>query len=208
MMLDRDRLNFWVRIVAIFFSAVFVISFVFYGMGSNVAYSPAQLFGGGSQQTSSATATSSPQDQIEAARQQLEEDPKEAENYTQLAGLYYQQGQYDEAEKVLKQGREKAPNEEEIAVFLGQIYAQQAQSAASGQDKTWTDAGDAFAAATEAEADNADYYYFAGQAYEQAGQQDKAVKYWNGYLEREPDGERAKEVRDKISGFLQGGSGQ
>lgn len=207
MMLDRDRLNFWVRVVAIGLAAVFILSFVFMGIGTSVSYNFFDLIGGGSQQQSTQSATSSPQSQIEAARQELEQNPKDGALYTELAGLYYQQGQYDEAVKVLEQGREKVPGDAEIAATLGAIYAQQAQTTVGEeQEKTWTNAGDAYAAATKIEPDNADNYYFAGQAYEQAGQTDQAVKYWNGYLDRNPEGQYAGEVKQKISGLLQGGS--
>ncbi len=54
-------------------------------------------------------------------------------------------------------------------------------------------AGDAFAASAEAEPDNAEAYLLAGQAYDQAGQPAEAIEYYNGYLDREPKGENAKQ---------------
>ena len=36
MMMNRDRLSFWVRLVAILLAAFFLISFIFLGIGTNV----------------------------------------------------------------------------------------------------------------------------------------------------------------------------
>ena len=37
MMMNREKLSFWVRLVAILLSAVFLISFIFLGIGTNVS---------------------------------------------------------------------------------------------------------------------------------------------------------------------------
>ena len=38
MMMNRDRLSFWVRLVAIVLAAFFLISFIFLGLGTNISY--------------------------------------------------------------------------------------------------------------------------------------------------------------------------
>ena len=45
MMMNRERLSFWVRLVAILLAAVFIISFVFLGVGTNIQYNIFDLFG-------------------------------------------------------------------------------------------------------------------------------------------------------------------
>ena len=93
-------------------------------------------------------------------------------------------------------------------MLLGQIYTQQAQmEQGEKQKELQKKAGDAFAAAAEAEPDNAEAYLLAGQAYDQAGQPAEAIKYYNGYLDLEPKGETAKEVKDRISALLKGEEG-
>ncbi|HEY6751230.1 MAG TPA: hypothetical protein VI027_07890, partial [Rubrobacteraceae bacterium] len=47
-------------------------------------------------------------------------------------------------------------------------------------------------------------YLAAGQAYEQAGEQSKAIQYWNEYLKLEPEGEQADAVKERIQGLLKG----
>jgi cytochrome c-type biogenesis protein CcmH/NrfG len=108
----------------------------------------------------------------------------------------------------LKKGREAAPKDEEIALLLGQVYAQQAQAAQGGeQEEILTKAGESFAAAGKIEPKDEEAFYFAGQAYDEAGKPAEAIKYWNTYLELEPEGEEAKQVKERISSLLQGGGG-
>ena len=38
MMMNRDRIGFWVRLVSILLAAIFIISFVFLGVGTNINY--------------------------------------------------------------------------------------------------------------------------------------------------------------------------
>jgi cytochrome c-type biogenesis protein CcmH/NrfG len=205
MMMNRDRLNFWVRLVAIVLSAFFLISFIFLGVGTNLQYNVFQLFGK-QNQPKQADQAPDPQEQIAAAEKDLKQDPKDPEKIKDLAALYYTAGRYDDAVQVLQKGREVAPKDEEIPALLGQIYSQQAQMATGEKQKELQKkAGDAFAATAEAEPDNAEAYLLAGQAYDQAGQPAEAIKYYNGYLELEPKGENAGKVKDRISALLKGG---
>jgi cytochrome c-type biogenesis protein CcmH/NrfG len=205
MMMNRDRLNFWVRLVAIVLSAFFLISFIFLGVGTNLQYNVFQLFGK-QNQPKQADQAPDPQEQIAAAEKDLKQDPKDPEKIKDLAALYYTAGRYDDAVQVLQKGREVAPKDEEIPALLGQIYSQQAQMATGEKQKELQKkAGDAFAATAEAEPDNAEAYLLAGQAYDQAGQPAEAIKYYNGYLDLEPKGENAGKVKDRISALLKGG---
>jgi cytochrome c-type biogenesis protein CcmH/NrfG len=205
MMMNRDRLNFWVRLVAVVLSAFFLISFIFLGVGTNLQYNVFQLFGK-QNQPKQADQAPDPQEQIAAAEKDLKQDPKDPEKIKDLAALYYTAGRYDDAVQVLQKGREVAPKDEEIPALLGQIYSQQAQMATGEKQKELQKkAGDAFAATAEAEPDNAEAYLLAGQAYDQAGQPAEAIKYYNGYLELEPKGENAGKVKDRISALLKGG---
>ncbi len=204
MMMDRERMSFWIRLVAILLAVVFIASFVLFSIGSTVQYSIFDIFGNNQQQQAGQTVSSG--DQIQAARQELEQNPKDPDAITTLAALYIENNQLEEAEKVLSEGREKAPDNEDIALILGQLYFQQAQSAPEDeQEKLYSEAGDALAAATEIEPENEDTYLAAGEAYDQAGQPSEAIKYWNTYLELEPEGEQADQVEERISSLLEGG---
>jgi cytochrome c-type biogenesis protein CcmH/NrfG len=204
MMMNRDRIGFWVRLVAILLAFFFVASFVFVGLGTNVSYNLFDLIGGEDQQAGGQT--TDPQDQIQEAEHQLQENPKDPDAIKELAALYYQTGQYDEAARVLQNGREVAPKDPEIPFLLGQVYLQEGQATpGEEQDKLYRQAGDAFAAAAEVEPDNEDAYLLAGQSYDQAGEPAQAIKYYNGYLDLEPKGQQSEAVKERISTLLEGG---
>jgi cytochrome c-type biogenesis protein CcmH/NrfG len=204
MMMNRERIGFWVRLVSILLAAVFLISFIFLGVGTNIQYNIFDLFGNQDQQKQQ-DQTPNPDQQIATAEKDLNKDPKDPEKIKDLAGLYYTAGRYDEAIQVLQKGQEVAPKDEEIPAFLGQIYTEQAQTA-TGKKKEEMEAkaADAFAASAKAQPDNAEAYLLAGQAYDQAGQPAEAIQYYNQYLDRAPKGQDAAKVKDRISALLEG----
>jgi cytochrome c-type biogenesis protein CcmH/NrfG len=206
MMMNRDRLSFWVRLVSIVLAAFFLISFIFLGLGTNISYNLFEVLGSQDQQQQQADQAPDPQEQITEAEKALEKDPKDPEKIKDLAVLYYTAGRYDDAIRVLQRGSEVDPKDEEIPALIGQIYSQQAQAEKGEKQKELLKkAGDAFAASAEAEPDNAEAYLLAGQAYDQAGQPADAIEYYNGYLDLEPKGENAEKVKDRISALLEGG---
>ena len=205
MMMNRERIGFWVRLVAILLSAIFLISFIFLGVGTNISYNVFDLFGNQDQQKQQQDQAPNPEEQIAAAEKELKKDPKDPEKIKDLAGLYYNAGRYDEAIQVLQNGQEAAPNDEEIPAFLGQVYSQQAQTASGKKQEELQDkAAEAFAASAAAQPDEADAYLLAGQAYDQAGQPAEAIRYYNEYLDRAPKGQNAARVKDRISALLEG----
>ena len=205
MMMNRERIGFWVRLVSILLAGVFLISFIFLGVGTNLQYNVFDLFGNQDQPKQQQDQASDPEQQIAAAQQDLKKDPKDPEKIKDLAALYYTAGRYDDAIQVLQRGREVAPKDEEIPALIGQIYSQQAQAEKGEKQKELLKkAGDAFAASAEAEPDNAEAYLLAGQAYDQAGQPAEAIKYYNEYLDRAPKGQDAARVKDRISALLEG----
>jgi cytochrome c-type biogenesis protein CcmH/NrfG len=206
MMMNRDRLSFWVRLVSIVLAAFFLISFIFLGLGTNISYNLFEVLGNQDQQQQQADQAPDPQEQIAEAEKALEKDSKDPEKIKDLAVLYYTAGRYDDAIRVLERGSEVDPKDEEIPALIGQIYSQQAQAEKGEKQKELLKkAGDAFAASAEAEPDNAEAYLLAGQAYDQAGQPADAIEYYNGYLDLEPKGENAEKVKDRISALLEGG---
>ncbi len=205
MMMNRERLGFWVKLLAVVLAVFFIGSSVFLGLGTNVQYNLFELFGGGSAQQQQADQAPDPQDQIDRAEKNLKQNPKDPEAIKDLASLYYNAGRYGDAVRVLQNGREAAPKDEEIPFLQGQVLSQQAQSTPGKEKKEFhKKAGDAFAAAVQDEPDNEDAYLLAGESYEQAGEPAEAIKYYNGYLEREPKGESSEEVKARISALLEG----
>ena len=207
MMLDRDKITFWTRLGAIALAAIFVGSFVFMGLGTNISYNLFDLLGGGQNQP--AGQTTSPDEQIERARADLDENPDNPRTMRRLAGLYIQAGRTDEAIEVLEKGREVAPDDPYIPLLLGQAHDRKAQAQTDKGERqaNYARAGDSYAAAAEVqEGDDrkAQAYLLAGQAYEQAGDKGRAIQYWNDYLELEPEGEQADAVKERIATLLEG----
>jgi tetratricopeptide (TPR) repeat protein len=204
MMMNRDRLGFWVRLVAILLAFFFIASFVLVGLGTNVSYNLFDLIGGQDQQPGGQTID--PQDQIEEAERELEENPKDPDAIKELAALYYQNGQYDDAARVLQEGREAVPNDPEIPFTLGQVYLQEAEATPGDeQDRLYAQAGGAFAQAAEIDPEDENAFLFAGESYDRAGEPAEAIKYYNGYLDLEPQGEQTEAVKERISTLLEGG---
>jgi tetratricopeptide (TPR) repeat protein len=204
MMMNRDRLGFWVRLVAILLAFFFIASFVLVGLGTNVSYNLFDLIGGQDQQPGGQTID--PQDQIEEAERELEENPKDPDAIKELAALYYQNGQYDDAARVLQEGREAVPNDPEIPFTLGQVYLQEAEATpGEEQNRLYAQAGGAFAQAAEIDPEDENAFLFAGESYDRAGEPAEAIKYYNGYLDLEPEGEQTEAVKERISTLLEGG---
>src|SRR3712207_8120600 len=83
MMMNRDRIGFWVRLVAILLAFFFVASFIFVGLGTNVSYNLFDLIGGQDQPPGGQTTDL--QDRIEGAERELEENPKDPNAIKELA---------------------------------------------------------------------------------------------------------------------------
>ena len=205
MMMNRKRLGRVMAVVAVVLAAFFLLSSVLIGFGTNVNYNLFDLIGG-QDQTQQPDQGPTPQDAIDEAKKDLEQNPKDPDAITDLGGLYAQNGQYDEAVKVLQDGREAVPNNAEIPALLGAVYQQQAAGVEPKEQKElYAKAGDSFATAAEKEGEDEDLYLQAGQNYDQAGEPAEAIKYYNGYLDLEPEGEQSGAVEDRIATLLEGG---
>jgi cytochrome c-type biogenesis protein CcmH/NrfG len=134
MMMNRERIGFWVRLVSVLLAVFFVGSFIFMGLGTNVNYNLFDLIGGSDQQQGRQGADQT-QQQIEQAEKELEENPKDPEAIKTLAALYFQENRLDDTVRVLEEGREAAPKDAEIPIFLGQVYSQQAQATPGDEQK-------------------------------------------------------------------------
>ena len=207
MMMNRKRLGRVMAVVAVILAAFFLLSSILIGLGTNVSYNLFDLIGG-QNQTVQPDQGPTQQDAIDEAKKDLQQNPKDPDAITDLAGLYAQNGQYDEAVKVLQDGRKAAPNNAEIPALLGAVYAQQAAGVdPKEQEELYAKAGDSFATAAEKEGQDEDLYLQAGQSYDQAGAPAEAIKYYNGYLDLEPEGQDSEAVKDRIAALLEGGEG-
>ena len=205
MMMNRERIGFWVRLLSILLAVFFIGSFIFVGLGTNLNYNLFDLIGG-SDEPQGGGQTTDTQAQIEQAQKQVRKNPGDPEAIKQLAALYYQDGRYDDAVSVLEKGRKAAPGDAEIALLLGEVRTRQGQTAADKKERKefYARAAYAYAAAAKIEPKNEDAYLLAGDAYDKAGEPAQAIEYYNRYLDLEPKGEQAKAVKERISTLLQG----
>ena len=205
MMMNRKRLGRVMAVVAVVLAAFFLLSSVLMGFGTNVSYNLFDLIGG-QNQTQQQDQGPSPQDAIEEAEKDLKNNPKDPDAITDLAGVYAQNGQYEDAARVLEDGRKEVPKDAEIPALLGAVYQQQAAGVEpKEQTELYGKAGDSFAAATERDPKNEDLFAQAGQSYDQAGETAEAIKYYNGYLDLEPEGQDSGAIKERISTLLEGG---
>lgn len=205
MMMNRKRLGRVMAVVAVVLAAFFLLSSVLIGFGTNVSYNLFDLIGG-QNQTQPQDQGPTPQDAIDDAERDLENNPKDPDAITDLAGAYAQNGQYDDAARVLEDGRKDVPKSAEIPALLGAVYQQQAAGVEPGeQTELYGKAGGSFAAATELDPEDEDLYAQAGQSYDQAGETAEAIKYYNGYLDLEPEGQDSAAIKDRIAALLEGG---
>ena len=204
MMMNRKRIGRVMAVIAVVLATFFLLSSILLGMGMTTSYNLFEVFG--SQSQPQQNQAPSPQDAIDEAEKDLKQNPRDPDAITDLAGLYAQNGQYDDAAKVLEDGRKDVPENAEIPALLGSVYQQQAPSVEPKEQKElYGRAGDSFAAAAERDPKNEDLYAAAGQNYDQAGETAEAIKYYNGYLDREPEGQDSEAIKERISALLAGG---
>ncbi len=203
MMLDRRKIGCWTRSGAIVLAVIFVGSFLFLGIGTDINYSILDLLRGSEEQKEQKTGSG---EQIAQAEKAFDEDPEDLRAIKRLSALYLQEGQTDRAAEVLEQGRRVDPEDPVIPLYLGQAYEGKAQGLTDEEERkaTYREAGDAYAAAAETQGNRPQPYLLAGQAYEQAGEKSKAIQYWNEYLRLEPQGEQADAVKERIGALLKG----
>ncbi|HZB84767.1 MAG TPA: tetratricopeptide repeat protein [Rubrobacteraceae bacterium] len=204
MMLDRNKISFWTKIGAITLAVIFVGSFLFVGIGTGLNYSLLDLLSGSGKQEEQKTGS---EEQIAKAEKDLEGDPENPKVLKRLGALYLQEGQTDKAAEVLEKGRKADPQDPVFPLYLGQANEKKAQGLPDEEKRkaAYKEAGDAYAAAAEAQKNKPQPYLLAGQAYEQAGEKGKAIQYWNEYLKLEPEGEQADAVKERIGALLKGG---
>src|SRR5919199_511763 len=119
MMMNRERIGFWVRLLSIVLAAFFIGSFIFVGLGTNLNYNLFDLIGGSNQQQGGQT--TGPQEQIKQAEKQLRENPKDREKQRKV--LYAKSADaYAAAAKI-------EPKNQDTYLLAGQAYDQAGEPA-------------------------------------------------------------------------------
>lgn len=104
-----------------------------------------------------------PDEQLPILRKMIDLDPTDPGNYYYLANVYEQNGDYQEAEKLLQTAREKKPNDPSVYTSLANFYNRQGEF-----DKTM----DALKARADLEPNNPEAHYTMATYYWEKAQKD------------------------------------
>jgi len=129
-----------------------------------------------------------------AFRTATELKPDFAEAYINLGLLLFQQTKDEEAEKALLRALELKPDEPKIRATLGSIYFEKARILleADRVDEALEQLKTSYSYDTEYSYTS----YLLGYAHYKKGHKEEAIKYFEAFLEKEPDSPQASKVRE------------
>ncbi|MCL4310341.1 MAG: tetratricopeptide repeat protein [Actinomycetota bacterium] len=190
MLLDRKKINRISRWFAIALATIFALSGILLGVGSKVG---GNIFAGCAQSTPSADSQSSVGDRESYFLTQLKQNPKDTDAMLQLANLYAGSNvkRYQDAITWFNKYLQIVPNSAEVRLRMGSIYMTDLNDPASAV-KVLTDA-------TKIDPGNADAYVQLGLAAKAALQNQVAIQAWNKYLQLQPNGSYAADIKNQIN---------
>ena len=190
MLLDRKKINRLARWFAIILAAIFGLSGIFLGVGSKVG---GNIFAGCAQSTPSVNSQSSFSDRESYFLDQLKKNPKDTDAMLQLASLYAGDDvkRYQDAITWFNNYLKVVPNDVNVRLRMGTIYMNGLNDPASAV-KILTQA-------TVIDPNNADAYVQLGLAAKAALQNQVAIQAWNKYLQLQPNGSYAADIKNQIA---------
>ncbi len=201
MLLDRRKIRRWAKWVALILAIIFVVSFLFMGVGyGGAGFNISEIFtqGGCSSDNGATTGTTSLADQLAAYEQALQVNPNDTAALLGEANIFntlYQQGEGAQYLRASAQALEAVvaadPTQKDIYLRLANIYLSQ-----DGQD--YTKAVAILNKAVDVDPQNPDVYLKLGVAQQNLNNKSAAVLAWQKYLELEPNGEMAPTIREQI----------
>lgn len=127
MLLDRERVKFWQKIVFGGLAAIFAISFVIGGVGSGTNFSLSDIFGSNSGGGGSSSGSS----QVDKYLKQTREHPRRPDLWVALGGAYEAAGQPVQAAQAYERAVRLRPNDSDALASLASAYQQQGNTLAS-----------------------------------------------------------------------------
>lgn len=134
---------------------------------------------------------------VEQYKKALKINPRSAVICNNLGIVIYQMGNLDEAYKYFQQALSLDESKEVegfVHFYMGLIYIK--------QDKL-KEAVDELQLAKKMDKNNTELYYYLGLCYEKLSQIHKSYKYWDIYMEVDPEGKFADEVKEKLKSKAQ-----
>ncbi len=199
MLLNRRRIDKWARWVAIGLAAVFALSFVFMGVGTGVDMNWSALWSDGPSTGHSGPATGdvqTPEELIKGYEAELAANPDNFEALVGIATQYEALDQPDLAAEYLQKAISLRPEDGPLHQRLAAIYMHPATA-------NYEEAVPVLNQLTSLEPENAQAFLLLGVAQRELGNTDAAVLAWNKYLELEPEGASADDVRAQMETLTQ-----
>jgi tetratricopeptide (TPR) repeat protein len=189
LLLDRKKIRKWAKWVALGLAIVFVLSFLFMGVGyGGAGFNVSAIFSGGCTETTVATVSDT---KLAAYLATLDTDPDNLDALQGAASSYLAQNDYTSAALYLERVIEVDPTKKDVYLSLAQIYLRDDvnnyQAAAAVLNK-----------ATAVDPDNPDVFLALGIAQRALGNTAAAVMAWQKYLQLDPEGDSADAVRQEL----------
>lgn len=199
MLLNRRRIDKWARWVAIGLAAVFALSFAFMGVGTGVDMNWSSLWSDGSSTDNGGRDTGdvqTPEDLIEGYEAELAANPDDYEALVGIATQYEALDQPDLAAEYLQKAIAQRPEDGPLHQRLAAIYMHPATA-------NYEEAAPVLNQLTSLEPTNAQAFLLLGVAQRELGNAEAAALAWNKYLELEPEGASADDVRLQMETLTQ-----
>ncbi len=181
MLLNRERIGFWAKVMAIMLAVIFGVGTIFLGVGTSVP-NLSEFFKGGE--------SSSAQEQEKTLKERAASDPANREAALALADFYRQTGRPSEEASALIPLYEKTGSPD-IGSRLGQLYVEKLNNPGQGVE--------VLTQVTQRDPKAATAFLWLGQGQEKQGNIQGAILAWNRYLELEPESRLAGTIKNKIT---------
>jgi cytochrome c-type biogenesis protein CcmH/NrfG len=176
--------------VALFLAIVFVIGFLFLGVGyGGAGFNLSSLFTG-SKATTAAEKT--PEEKLAEYQAALTKNPTDIQAMLGIATVYQQANNYKNAAIYLENVIAIDPSQKDVYLRLANLYMSQELS-------DYKSAATVLNKAVSVDPNNPDIYLKLGSAQSYLGNKQAAVLAWQKYLELDPNGDMASVVRDQIA---------
>lgn len=203
MLLDRKRIRWWAKWVALALVVFFLGGFLFLGIGyGGAGFNLSEIFSGSCDGSSTDT-TAVSNSEVDQWIESLKTDPTNTETMLKIASYY--EGLFDASKKTnteladsaieyLKKALETDPSLTEVYLDLAELYM------AIGSN---SEAAAVLNEATLVDPDNPDVYFDLGKVQKALGRTGEAILAWQKFLELTPsDDKLAATIRDVLEGMM------
>jgi cytochrome c-type biogenesis protein CcmH/NrfG len=189
LLLDRRKIRRWAKWIALFLAVVFVLSFLFLGVGygGGAGMNIFDLFG---KKDSTAT-TLSPDQRIAALNAKLALNPKDVTTLLSLATIYQENNDLATAATFLEQALAADPSQKDLYLRLANIYLNQNVA-------NYTAAAAVLNKAISVDPSNPAVFLKLGIAQNSLGNTGAALLAWQKYLALAPNGDQAALIREQV----------